>query len=110
MTCVALTDSAVNEINAIIQSQDFAEPPYLRMSILGGGCSGMRYALNFDTNVNLDEDIVFEEKGIKIVTQKKFAPHLTGTEVDFLNTPPSRGFSIENPNFPKGSGCPGCGG
>jgi len=110
MTCVELTDNAANEIKTILKAQNLGEETCLRMTILGGGCSGMKYALGFDANVKPENDMLFEEKGVKIVTQKKFAPHLTGTVIDFLDTPTSRGFSIENPNFPSGGGCPGCGG
>lgn len=110
MTCVSLTDNAANEIKTILQAQNLDDQTHLRMTILGGGCSGMRYSLGFDSHVDPDEDIEFEEKGVKIVTQKKYAPHLTGTAIDFLDTPTAKGFSIENPNFPQGSGCSGCGG
>ncbi|MDR1958944.1 MAG: iron-sulfur cluster assembly accessory protein [Planctomycetaceae bacterium] len=109
MSCVELTDVAATEIKNIMTAQNLGAESHLRMTILGGGCSGMKYTLGFDSNVNPEEDLTFEEKGVKVVTQKKYAPHLTGTEVDFMDTPTAKGFAIENPNFPKGGGCPGCG-
>ena len=45
-----------------------------------------------------------------MVTTKLFALHLDGTTIDFQDGPMGRGFAIDNPNQPKGGGCPGCGG
>jgi Fe-S cluster assembly iron-binding protein IscA len=46
---------------------------------------------------------------VAIVATKKMALHLDGTKIDFLDGPMGRGFSIDNPNVPRGGGCPGCG-
>jgi Fe-S cluster assembly iron-binding protein IscA len=42
--------------------------------------------------------------------RKKFALHLDGTTIDFQDGPLGRGFTIDNPNYALGGGCPGCGG
>ena len=47
--------------------------------------------------------------GVAVVTKKKMALHLDGTTIDFLDGPGGRGFTIDNPNVPRGGGCPGCG-
>ncbi|MDR1385151.1 MAG: iron-sulfur cluster assembly accessory protein [Planctomycetaceae bacterium] len=108
---IILTDPAVNEVKKIMEERELGTNPFLRMSILGGGCSGLQYSLGFDTEFHSKNDVKYEQKdGVAVVTQKKFDLHLEGTEIDFLNTEYARGFSIENPNYPKEAGCAGCGG
>ena len=108
---IVLTDSAVSEVKKIMADKEVGPDTFLRMLILGGGCSGLQYSLEFDDGFNPKTDVRFEQKnGVSVVTEKKFDLHLDGTEIDFFDTPTARGFSIENPNYPKGAGCAGCGG
>ncbi len=108
---ILLTEPAVSEVKKIMAEREMEPGTFLRMSILGGGCSGLQYALGFDAGFDPKADVKFDQKdGVSVVTQKKFDLHLDGTEIDFLDTPAARGFSIENPNYPKGAGCAGCGG
>ena len=108
---IILTAPAVCEVKKILAEKEMGPDTFLRMSILGGGCSGLQYSLGFDTEFNPKTDVKFDQEGgVSVVTQKKFDLHLDGTEIDFLDTPTARGFSIENPNYPKGAGCAGCGG
>ena len=107
---ILLTPNAGREVEKIIAAQQLQEGTVLRISILGGGCSGMQYSLGFDTHFDPAVDTRYEFDGVALVTQKKYDLHLEGTEIDFVDSPAGRGFSIENPNFPRGGGCPGCGG
>ncbi len=107
---VTLTERAANEIKRIMQDQDLEPGTKVRMGIGGGGCSGLQYALGFDTQFDARVDVCYESHGVGLVTRKKFALHLDGTEIDFEDGPRGRGFSITNPNYPRGGGCPGCGG
>ncbi len=107
---VTLTESAAAEIGRIMEDQKLEEGTVLRMSIGGGGCSGLQYGLGFDTNFDPKVDARFEQHGVAVVTSKMFALHLDGTTVDFQDGPMGRGFAIDNPNQPQGGGCPGCGG
>ena len=108
---IVLTDSAVSEVKKIMNDKEVGPDTFLRMSIMGGGCSGLQYSLGFDEEFDPKSDVKFDQKdGVSVVTQKKFDLHLEGTEIDYLDTPTARGFSIENPNYPKGAGCAGCGG
>ena len=101
---------AIAEVKKIKESQNLGDDTFLRIGILGGGCSGMQFALNFDRNFDEINDTSYEFDGIKLATLKKFDPHFDGTEIDFIDSPTGRGFAIENPNFPKNAGCAGCGG
>ena len=106
---ISITPAAVCEIKRIKASQNLGNETLLRISILGGGCSGMQYALNFDTVFDIAIDTKYDVDGITLATQKKFDPHFDGTSIDFVDSHTSRGFVIENPNFPKFAGCAHCG-
>ena len=108
---ITLTESAAGAVKKILAEREMPPGTFLRMSIMGGGCSGLQYALAFDAEFDPKTDVKFERiDGVAVVMQKKFDLHLEGSEIDYLDTPTARGFSIENPNYPKGAGCAGCGG
>jgi iron-sulfur cluster assembly protein len=106
---INITPTALNEVNQIKKTQNLGDETFLRISILGGGCSGMQYALNFDTVFDAVADTKYKYGNVTLATQKKYDPHLDGTEIDFITSDTGRGFAIENPNFPKFSGCACCG-
>ena len=106
---ISITPKAVNEVKRIMASQNVASDTFLRISILGGGCRGMQYALNFDTVFDTAVDTKYNIDDVILATQRKFDPHFDGTEIDFVDAPEGCGFVIENPNFPKFAGCAHCG-
>lgn len=105
---ITITPAAVSEVKKVKETRSLGDDTFLRIGILGGGCSGMQYALNFDTQFDAVVDTAYEFDGVKLTTQKKFDPHFDGTEIDFVSGPVANGFTIENPNFPRTSGCSGC--
>jgi len=107
---ITLTEAAAEEVKKHMETQNVAEGSVLRMSIAGGGCAGLQYTLGFQTDFDPQIDARYEQHGVPLVTRKKMALHLDGTTIDFKDGPMGRGFSIENPNQPRGGGCPGCGG
>ena len=106
---ISITPVAVNEVKRIKGEQNLGSDTFLRISILGGGCSGMQYTLHFDTVFDSTVDTKYDFEDVMLATQKKFDPHFDGTEIDFVDSQTGRGFVIENPNFPKFSGCAHCG-
>jgi iron-sulfur cluster assembly protein len=106
---IILTEAAANEIRRYREEQKVEEASVLRMGVAGGGCSGLQYSLGFATDFDPVIDARYEHFGVAVVTTKKMALHLDGTTIDFLDGPMGRGFSINNPNVPRGGGCPGCG-
>ncbi|MGL4594361.1 MAG: HesB/IscA family protein [Thermoguttaceae bacterium] len=106
---VTMTSRAIDEVRKIKAAKNLGDETFLRIGIVGGGCSGMLYSLNFDTVFDdvFDTNYKFDE--IMLGTNKKFDPHFDGTEIDFQESQFGAGFAIENPNFPKRAGCPGCG-
>ncbi len=107
---VTLTETAATEVKRIMESQKLEEGTLLRMGVAGGGCSGLQYDLRFDSEYDPETDARYENHGVGVVTRKKYALHLSGTAIDFADGPSGRGFTIENPNYSAGGGCPGCGG
>jgi iron-sulfur cluster assembly protein len=106
---IMLTEAAAAEIKRVMDSQKLEPTTPLRMGVAGGGCAGLQYTLGFDEAFDPQIDARYQQHGISVVTQKKMALHLDGTKIDFLDGPLGRGFAIDNPNVPRGGGCPGCG-
>jgi len=107
---ITLTESAANEIKRFMETQKVEEDSVLRMGVTGGGCAGLQYSLGFHADYDPALDARYEQHGVPVVARKKMALYLDGTTIDFQDGPMGRGFAIENPNAPKGGGCPGCGG
>ncbi len=106
---ITLTETAATEIKRYMADQKVDDNAVLRIGVAGGGCSGLQYSLGFETDYDAAVDDRYEQHGVALVTTKKMALHLDGTKIDFQDGPMGRGFSIENPNVPRGGGCPGCG-
>jgi iron-sulfur cluster assembly protein len=106
---ITLTEAAAGEIKRHMEEQKVDAGTVLRVGVAGGGCSGLQYTLGFDTDFNPAVDASYQQHGVQLVAAKKMALHLDGTTIDFQDGPTGRGFSIENPNVPRGGGCPGCG-
>ena len=70
---------------------------FLRVGVVGGGCSGLSYKLDFD-NETKPMDQVFEDKGVKILVDKKSLLYLLGTTLDFSDGLNGKGFQFINPN------------
>lgn len=107
---ISFTKRAVEEVKRIIEAQNLDPNTFVRTIIAGGGCSGMQYTLGFDTKFDPLIDARYDNDGVYIVAEKKYALFLDGTTIEFLDTPSAKGFSINNPKFPAGAGCAGCGG
>ncbi len=87
-----------------LMSKENQPDSFIRVGVDGGGCSGLTYKLSFD-NQTKPEDKVFEDKGIKIVCDKKSFLYLVGTELDFSDGLNGKGFEFHNPNATRTCGC-----
>ena len=101
---VILSEKAANEVKRIITDQNLPEGTMLRVGVRGGGCSGLSYSLNFDTNTT-ERDRVVNIHGVKLAVDKKFDPYLDGTVVDFYDGLEKRGFVFNNPNVAQTCCC-----
>ena len=77
---------------------------FLRVGVVGGGCSGLSYKLDFD-NETKPMDQVFEDKGVKMVTDLKSFLYLVNTELEFSDGLNGKGFYFNNPNASRSCGC-----
>ncbi|MGB5005359.1 MAG: iron-sulfur cluster assembly accessory protein [Ferruginibacter sp.] len=77
---------------------------FLRVGVVGGGCSGLSYKMDFDNEVK-PMDQVFEDKGIKIVCDLKSFLYLVNTELEFSDGLNGKGFYFNNPNASRSCGC-----
>ncbi len=101
---ITITDKAATQIGQLKQTENHAPNSNIRVSVQGGGCSGLMYDLAFDASIQ-DSDQVFEDKGIKILVDKKSLLYLLGTSLDFTDGLNGKGFQFVNPNASRTCGC-----
>ena len=100
---VTFTDSAIKEINRLMNDVSFDKSNFLRVGVKGGGCSGMTYVLGFDQKQEDDE--VYEINGLSFIMNKSHGIYLMGMQIDWQGGLNSRGFIFANPNASKTCGC-----
>ena len=101
---VALSENASKQVKQLKQAQNLPDHVFLRMGVKGGGCSGMSYSLEFDTELG-PHDKEFEIDGIKIVVDKKSYLYLNGTTLDYVQQGLTGGFTFVNPKAKSSCGC-----
>ena len=101
---ITVTERAKAKALNIMTEEHKPADSFIRVGVDGGGCSGLTYKLEFDNVVHPD-DKVFEDKGMKIVCDKKSFLYLVGTELDFSDGLNGKGFSFINPNASRTCGC-----
>ncbi|HTL11997.1 MAG TPA: iron-sulfur cluster assembly accessory protein [Bdellovibrionota bacterium] len=102
---INLSDSAVNEIKRIQSTDSAPSGSVLRIRVVGGGCSGMSYKLDFDQAPPTESDKIFEKDGVKVVVDAKSYLFLQGTELDYSGGLNGKGFTFNNPNAKRTCGC-----
>jgi iron-sulfur cluster assembly protein len=101
---INITDKAKDRISVLRKEEGYSEGHNLRVSVKGGGCSGLMYDLHFDDHTS-DSDEVFEDKGVKVLVDKKSMLYLLGTTLDFSDGLNGKGFHFVNPNATRTCGC-----
>jgi iron-sulfur cluster assembly protein len=106
---VNLTEKAAVEVKRIIGEQQeagaAADKVYLRLRVVGGGCSGFQHKLDLDQVVDAKLDNVYEQHGVPVVIDRRSALYLDGVTVDYHEDLNRRGFSISNPHAKSTCGC-----
>jgi iron-sulfur cluster assembly protein len=100
---VSMTPVAVNRVKELMTAQKL-DNAFLRMGVRGGGCSGMTYDLQFDSELR-KHDKQFEVDGVKVVVDVKSYLYLNGTTLDFVTQGLTGGFTFVNPNAKSSCGC-----
>lgn len=100
---IQLTERAVGKVKEILDTQD-PKPAGLRISVVGGGCSGFSYSMAFENNPGfLDKSYSFD--GLQVFVDQASMLYLDGAEVDYVETLEGSGFKFNNPNVKSTCGC-----
>ena len=99
-----VADSAKSKIAELMQGESIGEDYFVRVSVTSGGCSGLSYQMDFD-NEPKENDQVFEDNGVKVVTDLKSFLYLCNTTLEFSGGLNGKGFYFNNPNASRTCGC-----
>ena len=100
---VHLTDAAIAKVRDIMAQQTPA-PAGLRLGVVGGGCSGFSYSMQFENSAGV-MDKVYDFNGLKLYVDATSLMYLTGCQVDYVETLEGAGFKFENPQVKSTCGC-----
>ena len=101
---IKVKDSARDKIHELLNAEGKREDSFIRVGVKGGGCSGLMYNLEFDSEMN-EEDKLIEDNNIRVVVDKKSVLYLAGTELDYTGGLNGKGFTFINPNASRTCGC-----
>ena len=99
-----VADSAKERVQEILSVKKLSEDYFIRVSVTSGGCSGLSYVLDFD-NESQPNDQIFEDNGLKVVTDLKSFLYLCNTTLEFSSGLEGKGFYFNNPNASRECGC-----
>jgi iron-sulfur cluster assembly protein len=100
---VTLTSEALSQLRSLLEKE--ANPAVgLRVFVSGGGCSGLQYGMAFDDNVRPGDEVV-QHEGVRILVDDFSAPHIRGSEIDYVDSLMGAGFTVHNPNAVKSCSC-----
>ncbi len=101
---INVTDKAKERLEELRAEEGHSPLHNVRVAVKGGGCSGLMYDLLFDDQL-AETDEVFEDKGVKVIVDKKSILYLLGTTLDFSDGLNGKGFQFINPNASRTCGC-----
>jgi iron-sulfur cluster assembly protein len=102
---IYVSDKAKEKVINLMKEGSMSDKDYfLRVSVVGGGCSGLSYKMDFD-NQTKPSDQAFEDNGIKVVTDLKSFLYLVNTTLEFSEGLNGKGFYFNNPNASRSCGC-----
>ncbi len=99
---ISLTDAAADRVRNYLEKRGAVLG--LRVGVTATGCSGYSYVINYAESIE-DDDVIFEDKGVKVVIDPEALALIDGTEVDFVKNGLNEAFSFRNPNIKGECGC-----
>ncbi|HEY5624418.1 MAG TPA: iron-sulfur cluster assembly protein IscA [Gammaproteobacteria bacterium] len=99
---ISLTPSAVERVRNYLEQRGSGVG--LRVGVRKTGCSGYAYVIDYADSIE-DDDIIFEDDGIKVVVSRESLDLIDGTEVDFVKQGINEAFKFRNPNVKGECGC-----
>jgi iron-sulfur cluster assembly protein len=100
---IFISEKAKERVKSLMEEQGKSDH-FLRVSVVSGGCSGLSYKMDFDNTLK-PTDQVFEDKGMKIVTDMKSILYLFNTTLEFTDGLDGKGFHFSNPNASRTCAC-----
>ena len=100
---ISLTDKAAGKVRLMLEKENKKDYG-LRLGIIQGGCSGYTYDIGLEKS-SKENDMVFEDKGVKIFMNPESIAFMKGSTVDYIETLQNSGFKINNPNVKTSCGC-----
>jgi len=100
---ITVSNEASSEIKRLMTTENQLEQ-FIRVSVKGGGCSGLMYDLQFD-GTKTDSDAICEDNGVSVLIDKKSLLYLIGTELSYTSGLNGKGFHFVNPNASRTCGC-----
>ena len=101
---ITISESALEKVQELMKQDNLSDDYFIRVSVKGGGCSGLSYDLDFD-NTSKEGDKVFLTTSVKIVCDMKSYLYLAGTVLDYTGGLNGKGFIFNNPNAQRTCGC-----
>jgi len=101
---IFISEEAKSKVDTLKQEAEIGQDYFIRISVVGGGCSGLSYKMDFD-NEGKPDDQVFEDRGVKLVTDLKSFLYLCDTTLDYSDGLNGKGFHFVNPNATRTCGC-----
>ncbi|MET0048335.1 MAG: iron-sulfur cluster assembly protein IscA [Sedimenticola sp.] len=99
---ITLTETAADRVLSFMQGRGMGLG--IRLAVRTSGCSGMAYVLEF-ADEQAEDDVVFEDRGVTVLVDKKSLVYLDGTELDYAKEGLNEGFKFNNPNVKDSCGC-----
>ena len=99
---IKITPSAAKRVSTLLQKQG-RPGGVLRVSVVGGGCSGLQYKMDLQ-DAPANRDFLVETAGVRVVVDPKSALYVTGSELDYLDAL-TGGFKVKNPNAATSCSC-----
>jgi iron-sulfur cluster assembly protein len=101
---MTVTEKAAEKALALFEEKGLPVDTGLRVFVVGGGCSGYQYGMALARDIDAD-DLVIEERGVRLIVDPDSAPLLEGAEIDYVDDLMKAGFTIYNPNATKSCAC-----
>jgi iron-sulfur cluster assembly protein len=100
---ITLSTEAMSQLKNLLAKE--SNPAVgLRVFVSGGGCSGLQYGMAFDDNVRPGDQVI-EQDGVRVLIDDFSAPHIRGSEIDYVDSLMGAGFTVHNPNAVSSCSC-----
>jgi iron-sulfur cluster assembly accessory protein len=101
-TDVTISERAAKKIGQILKTEPSGS--MLRLSVMGGGCSGFQYKFDVES-AKADDDVTIERDGVTMLVDQVSLQFLAGSEIDFVDDLIGASFKVNNPRAKASCGC-----